>query len=153
VALAKSRKRTNLHALTERATEDSEVLAVIGHLYRHAQTADALLTRVAAGLDQANQLAEAGLDAEEAYARNFVDVSAAQVTLIETVLEAGAQIFNAGGASAIREGGSLDRHWRNARTLASHNPVIYKPRVIGDFVVNGTTPKSFCDRFQLIPPS
>ena len=36
----------------------------------------------------------------------------------------------------------LDRHWRNARTLASHNPVIYKPRVVGDFRVNGTAPVS-----------
>ena len=34
----------------------------------------------------------------------------------------------------------LDRHWRNARTLASHNPRIYKHRIIGDFAVNGTPP-------------
>ncbi|MET0901322.1 MAG: acyl-CoA dehydrogenase family protein, partial [Mycobacterium sp.] len=146
VTLVHSRPRTNLHALAERASEDAEVLAVIGHLYRHAQTADALLARVADGLERANTLADAGLDAEEAYARTFVDVSAAQVSIIEAVLDAGAQIFNAGGASAIREVTGLDRHWRNARTLASHNPVIYKPRVIGDFVVNGTTAKSFYDR-------
>ncbi len=146
VALVQSRQRTNLHALSTRAADDPEVLAVVGHLYRQAQTADALLVQVATGLERANLLAEAGIDAEDAYARNFVDVSAAQVTIIEAVLEAGAQIFNAGGASAIREGDSLDRHWRNARTLASHNPVVYKPRVIGDFIVNGTTAKSFYDR-------
>lgn len=146
VGLVRSRVRTNLHARSERATDDAEVLAVIGHLYRHARVADALLVQVATSLERANQLAEAGLDAEDAYARNFIDVSAAQITIIESVLEAGAQIFNAGGASAIREGSSLDRHWRNARTLASHNPVIYKPRIIGDFVLNGTTPKSFYDR-------
>jgi hypothetical protein len=34
----------------------------------------------------------------------------------------------------------LDRHWRNARTLASHNPVIYKPRVIGSCLVSGVAP-------------
>jgi hypothetical protein len=37
----------------------------------------------------------------------------------------------------------LDRHWRNARTLASHNPVVYKPRIVGDFLVNGTAPVSW----------
>jgi hypothetical protein len=42
----------------------------------------------------------------------------------------------------VRAGVHLDRHWRNARTLASHNPVIYKPRVIGDFLVNGNRPVS-----------
>lgn len=144
--LVRSRVRTNLHALSERPTDDPEVLAVLGHLYRHAQTADALLASAAAGLERANQVAAAGLDAAEDYVRNFIDVSAAQVSIIEAVLDAGARIFNAGGASTIREGTSLDRHWRNARTLASHNPVVYKPRIIGDFILNGTTPKSNYDR-------
>ena len=34
----------------------------------------------------------------------------------------------------------LDRHWRNARTAASHNPWIYKARIVGDWAVNGTEP-------------
>jgi hypothetical protein len=51
-----------------------------------------------------------------------------------------------GSSCATRGRCSLDRHWRNARTLASHNPVIYKPRIIGDFIVNGRTAKSFYDR-------
>ncbi len=34
----------------------------------------------------------------------------------------------------------LDRHWRNARTLSSHNPRIFKDRVVGDYAVNGTEP-------------
>ncbi|SEQ29574.1 Acyl-CoA dehydrogenase [Mycobacterium sp. 88mf] len=144
--LVRSRVRTNLHALSEHPTDDPEVLAVLGHLYRQAQTADALLASVAASLERANQVAAAGLDAEEDYVRNFIDVSAAQVSIIEAVLDAGARIFNAGGASTIREGTSLDRHWRNARTLASHNPVVYKPRIIGDFILNGAIPKSNYDR-------
>ena len=37
-------------------------------------------------------------------------------------------------------GHALDRHWRNARTVSSHNPVIYKARDIGDWKVNGTPP-------------
>ncbi len=32
----------------------------------------------------------------------------------------------------------LDRFWRNARTVASHNPLIYKEKVIGDWEVNRT---------------
>ena len=36
----------------------------------------------------------------------------------------------------------LDRHWRNARTLASHNPVIYRDRIVGDYVLNGTSPSA-----------
>jgi hypothetical protein len=31
-------------------------------------------------------------------------------------------------------------HWRNARTVASHNPRILKARVVGAHAVNGTPP-------------
>ena len=34
------------------------------------------------------------------------------------------------------------RHWRNARTLASHNPVIYRDRIVGDYVLNSTSPST-----------
>ncbi|MGB8210247.1 MAG: LLM class flavin-dependent oxidoreductase [Mycobacterium sp.] len=34
----------------------------------------------------------------------------------------------------------LDRHWRNARTLASHNPRVYKARILGDWLINGKDP-------------
>jgi hypothetical protein len=62
------------------------------------------------------------------------------VTVIEALLDAATTAFNAAGSSAARNTVHLDRHWRNARTLASHNPVIYKPRVVGNFIVNGTAP-------------
>ncbi|PXZ82202.1 monooxygenase, partial [Pseudomonas aeruginosa] len=32
------------------------------------------------------------------------------------------------------------RHWRNARTAASHNPLIYKQRIVGDWEINGSEP-------------
>jgi hypothetical protein len=35
---------------------------------------------------------------------------------------------------------SLHHHWRNARTISSHNPAIYKERVVGEYAVNQTAP-------------
>ena len=46
------------------------------------------------------------------------------------------------GSSGVQRTPALDRHWRNARTLTSHNPRIYKERVIGDFYLNGGDPLS-----------
>ena len=43
-------------------------------------------------------------------------------------------------ASATFRSAARDRFWRNARTLSSHNPRIYKNRIVGDYAVNGTTP-------------
>lgn len=64
----------------------------------------------------------------------------AQIVVSELVIRAASDLFNALGASAAREGQALDRHWRNARTVATHNPLIYKSRVVGDWHINGTEP-------------
>ena len=50
------------------------------------------------------------------------------------------ELFDASGASAVGRGKQLDRHWRNARTAASHNPLIYKQRIVGDWEINGSEP-------------
>lgn len=46
----------------------------------------------------------------------------AQTTISSLALEATASLFDALGASATSLSKSLDRHWRNARTITSHNP-------------------------------
>ena len=62
------------------------------------------------------------------------------VIVTDLILEATTIVFDALGASATFRSGARDRFWRNARTLSSHNPRIYKDRIIGDYAVNGTTP-------------
>ena len=64
---------------------------------------------------------------------------AQQVTLPQ-VLEAATLLFEVGGASAVSEARGLDRHWRKARLLASHNPAIQRERMIGDYLLNGALP-------------
>ena len=49
-----------------------------------------------------------------------------------------AELFEVDGASALDAGRALDRHRRNARTLASHNPARYRARAIGDLLVSDT---------------
>lgn len=58
------------------------------------------------------------------------------------VRQATTLLFEAGGASATSTDRCFDRHWRNARTAASHNPAIYRERAIGDYLLNGTPPES-----------
>ena len=69
-----------------------------------------------------------------------VAVSQAQLVIIDAALRATTEIFDALGASGVSEDNALDRHWRNARTLASHNPRVYKARILGDWLINGKTP-------------
>ncbi|WP_433634731.1 acyl-CoA dehydrogenase family protein [Nocardia sp. CA-120079] len=135
VDIVRARTRTSLHAVTQQAAEDPEVLGVIGMLETRRLTAETLLRLAAERLEAAHAT---GTEAD--FARAYLDTSAAQVAMIDAVLDAATRAFDAGGSSAVRNSAHLDRHWRNARTLASHNPVVYKPRVIGDFLVNGVMP-------------
>ncbi|MGW4580604.1 acyl-CoA dehydrogenase family protein [Rhodococcus aetherivorans] len=147
IDLVRSRTRTSLHAPSERPTEDYSVLGAVGRIATNVLVVDNLVRTVAADLDAANERFAAGGDAEDVYPEVFVRTSAAQIAIIDAVLDSANRIFDAGGSSAVREHHNFDRHWRNARTLASHNPVVYKPTVIGDFLVNGTAPKTFATAY------
>ena len=43
-------------------------------------------------------------------------------------------------ASAVKAEHGLDRYCRNARTIPSHTPRIYRERGVGGFAVTGTRP-------------
>jgi alkylation response protein AidB-like acyl-CoA dehydrogenase len=102
-----------------------------------AYTAQALIRAAAADLTPALDAARcSGIDAE-LEAQAAVAAARVKVALQGPALEAASRVFDIGGASAIRASAHLDRHWRNLRTLFSHNPTVYKARVLGDIVVNG----------------
>ena len=95
--------------------------------------------------DAEQQLAAAHASGDEALIeqRNrLAEVEAAQAQVIASdwIPRAATELFNALGASDTRVSKALDRHWRNARTVATHNPLIYKARIVGDWSINGTEP-------------
>ena len=68
----------------------------------------------------------AGTATPDLYDAADVATFSAQGQVIDLVLGLTTELFEVGGSSAVTERYRLDRHWRNARTLASHNPVIYR---------------------------
>ncbi|MFN5125828.1 MAG: acyl-CoA dehydrogenase, partial [Bradyrhizobium sp.] len=62
----------------------------------------------------------------------------AKIVADEFAIRSGSLLFDVGGASATKKATNFDRHWRNARTLASHNPNTFKARSIGQFEISGT---------------
>ena len=69
-----------------------------------------------------------------------LEVAQSQTIVSDLIIKASGDLFDALSASATLKPLGLDRFWRNARTLSSHNPRIYKSRIVGDFAVNGTPP-------------
>ena len=55
-------------------------------------------------------------------------------------ISAAERLFDTGGASATARALNLDRHWRNARTLASHSPLEYKAYAAGNYASTDSPP-------------
>lgn len=134
VAWVRDRTRTFTHAAADLPRHDPLVQQVIGKLSAAAYGARALVLAVADDLDRIlPQLA----DDPEALDRFEADAGRAQSVVIGLVLDATTELFEVGGASISSAGYGLDRHWRNARTISAHNPLIFKQRSIGAHVLNG----------------
>lgn len=141
VAYVRARKRVFSHGTASAPKDDPLVQQIVGELASTAYLAQVVVRDVAAELDriarlraQGQPVTKAELDALE------LRTAQAQVSVVDPVQRAATRLFDVGGASALAEDLRLDRHWRNARTLASHNPVIYKARSVGDILLNDAEP-------------
>ncbi|WAC89597.1 acyl-CoA dehydrogenase [Mycobacterium sp. Aquia_213] len=136
-ALVRGRRRTYTFASVDQPTADPQLLQIVGEIDAVAYTAQALVRSAAAELAPALDAArDTGID-PELEKRASISAARVKVAIQEPALRAASRVFDAGGASAIQASALLDRHWRNLRTLFSHNPTVYKARVLGDVAVNG----------------
>jgi alkylation response protein AidB-like acyl-CoA dehydrogenase len=69
-----------------------------------------------------------------------VVVAQARYLAVESALAAAELLFDVGGGSATDRSYALDRHWRNARTVANRNPRDWKAAVVGAYYLAGEEP-------------
>jgi alkylation response protein AidB-like acyl-CoA dehydrogenase len=137
-----ARNRVYSHGNGGVTRQDAQILQVIGEITSLAFAVEATVIRATHSLQSA-YVAHLSSDEAQVVAANVLaeaEAGQAQVIASELVTRAATELFNALGASDTRVSKALDRHWRNARTVSSHNPVVYKARDIGDWKVNGTAP-------------
>lgn len=141
VTYLRKRTRTYSHASGATVTQDPLVQEVVGNLSAYSYAADSALAAAVRGLDASTAAIVGGADAETRAARIAeveLATTRAQLVVLPNVLAAATELFEVGGASAVDTGLALDRHWRNARTIASHNPAKYRARDVGDHLLNDT---------------
>ncbi|MCS3838963.1 alkylation response protein AidB-like acyl-CoA dehydrogenase [Pseudomonas sp. JAI111] len=138
----RERKRIYSHGNAAHVSQDAQVQQVVGEIAALVYAAEATALRAAQPAQRAYLARFSGDEVLEQAANVAAEIESAkaQVVVSELILRATTQLFNALGASDVRAGKSLDRHWRNARTVSSHNPLIYKARIVGDWAINGTEP-------------
>lgn len=134
--------------------EDPLIQEAVGRISAKAFAAEATVLHAARVLDDALAAVERDADAlgvadisefsfPVPYELSLAEVAVeqAQVGVAELSLAAAQQLFETAGASATSAAKGLDRHWRNAQTVATHNPVAFRARAIGDYHLNGVLPE------------
>ena len=138
-ALVRSRKRTFYYAPTEIPTDDPLLQQTVGQIASGAFAAETVVLAAADALDIATDAFDAGASNATEAAHTAALLSAkAKIIADDFAIRGGSLLFDVGGASATKKVTNFDRHWRNARTLSSHNPTTYKARSIGQYEISGT---------------
>jgi alkylation response protein AidB-like acyl-CoA dehydrogenase len=138
-ALVRSRKRTFYYAPSEIPTDDPLLQQTVGQIAAGAFAAETVVLAAADALDIATDAFDVGAeDAVKAAHRAALLSAKAKIVADEFAIRGGSLLFDVGGASATKKVTNFDRHWRNARTLSSHNPTTFKARSIGQYEISGT---------------
>ncbi|MBP1240674.1 alkylation response protein AidB-like acyl-CoA dehydrogenase [Frigoribacterium sp. PvP120] len=140
VAFVRPRTRTFGVGGTSSPREDPLVQRVVGRLSSIASSVEAITLAAVRHVDAADRAGAGDDDHGARWEEALVRVFEAQQVVLPLVLEAATSLFEVGGASAVDTELALDRHWRNARTIASHNPAILRERAVGDYRLNGVPP-------------
>lgn len=137
VELVRGRGRNYYHALAERVADEPEVQSVIGRIAAYRSAVNAVTDRAALALDEAWRNAHTP-QAHALSVRASLAAAEAKVVTDEVAATLAGLLTDVASGSGVSAGQALDRHWRNVRVIASHNPRIYKERILGDHYLNGT---------------
>jgi alkylation response protein AidB-like acyl-CoA dehydrogenase len=122
----------------EQVTQDPYILHHYGQMQIQLQAATALADRAGDLLQQAWEK-EYSLTAEER-GSCAIAIAQAKAFVTQVGLDITSQIFEVMGARSTAATYGFDRFWRNLRTFTLHDPVDYKIRVVGNWVLNDELP-------------
>jgi SfnB family sulfur acquisition oxidoreductase len=120
------------------AGEDPYTIGRYGRMATRVRAAETLLAAAAA----TQQAIGRRPDDAAAAAHGSIAIAQAKAFASEVAVEVASDLFALTGASAADERYDLSRHWRNARTHASHDPVDWKYHHVGNFLLNDALPPS-----------
>ncbi|CAL1242072.1 acyl-CoA dehydrogenase family protein [Candidatus Methylocalor cossyra] len=135
-ALIHRRTRAFSHSTTSVPARDPQILQVVGEIASDAFAAEAIVIAAAEQLQAAADSVTDGKPDPELALQAQLAAACAKVAIDRFSYQVASRLFDVGGASATRGSYNLDRHWRNIRTISTHNPTFAKATAIGNYFVN-----------------
>ncbi|AIJ24023.1 acyl-CoA dehydrogenase family protein [Amycolatopsis methanolica] len=137
-AFGREKARPIKHSSASRSVEDPYVRETVGEIAARVHAARSAVLLAAEVLERVRGLT--GAQARTAGAEAAVTVAQAGVVAIESALRAAELLFDVAGGSITDRDLGFDRHWRNARVVANHNPRRWKAAVAGAYHLTGEEP-------------
>ncbi|CAM5742817.1 acyl-CoA dehydrogenase family protein [Streptomyces hirsutus] len=135
----RTRTRPWLHGGHDRAVDEPYVVDTYGDLTAKLWAVEALADAVAAEGQKLHDDPDAVT--EQARGDFEVRVAAVKARATDTALEIASRVFEVTGARSTTTAEGLDRFWRDIRTHTLHDPVAYKRREVGRWVLEGELPE------------
>jgi alkylation response protein AidB-like acyl-CoA dehydrogenase len=138
VWFTRTKARPIKHSTVDKSVDDPYVRHVVGQIgaRAHAARSVVLVAAEVLGAVEAtptDEIRAAGAEAS-------ITVAQAQLVAVESAFKAAELLFDVGGGSATNRDYGFDRHWRNARTIANHNPRDWKAAYVGAYHLTGEEP-------------
>jgi alkylation response protein AidB-like acyl-CoA dehydrogenase len=137
ISFVRRRTRSGYDAQVALPREDPQIQQVVGEVASLVFTVTATTRAAAAVVEELQAKERRGGATADDYGDAEASVFLAQGTVIELTLRATSDLFRVGGASATGKGLAFDRYWRNARTVSSHHPEVFRARIVGNYLLNG----------------
>ncbi|MDF2442286.1 MAG: hypothetical protein JWR01_489 [Subtercola sp.] len=124
----------------QRASDEAYVLDGYGELASKLWADEALLDAVGREISAVLHAPREELT-ERRRGEIAVRIAAAKLRIVEDGLETATKVFELTGARASASSVGLDIFWRNLRTHSLHDPVAYKKREVGQYVLLNEVPE------------
>lgn len=137
IDFVRTRARAYGHGVGVSPQHDPLVQEVVGRVSSSVFVIESILDAAAREIERVTDSNEYGSGSDAEVEELNTVIAEAQIAVVDLTLEITTKLFEVGGASATSESFCLDRHWRNARVLSQHNPVIYRARAVGQQRLTG----------------
>lgn len=139
VDVLRARGRNFYHGDAVHPADEPVLQTLLGRIRAYAASVEATADRAVAALQHAWDNYETADEYDTTLAATF-SAAEAKVVIDDLAPQIASWLIDLGSGSVVSRTGALDRHWRNIKVIASHNPRLYKERLLGQNLLTGQLP-------------
>ncbi|MGI4859946.1 MAG: acyl-CoA dehydrogenase family protein [Janthinobacterium lividum] len=139
IDVLRARKRNFYHGAAALPSEEPVLEALLGRIRAYAASVEATIDRAIAALQNAWDSHGTASEYDAVLAASLA-AAEAKVVIDDLAPQIAGWLIDLGSGSVVSRHAALDRHWRNIKVIASHNPRLYKESFLGQNALHGRLP-------------